>query len=207
MLVLAWVLPCQAAGSVKWQLNWMENGDLREEVRIPTEIIEAPTDKAWSHTQEGDDWVFQRDIKGWANYQSHKDGLPFLINENKNILYSLTEIKTDPQSNQDWFEKIAGTNELELTIEVPGLILSSTADQRNDLISSWTFPRGTDLGSEGVILKVVRIDGLVMGIGMVAIGLFLAVFIFYRRVKSAEAIIAENYAIPPRDQSDQKEPK
>lgn len=207
MLVLAWVLPCQAAGSIKWQLNWMETGDLREEVRVPVQITEAPTDKTWSHAQEGNEWIFQRDIKGWSSYQSHKDGLPFLITENKNILYSLTEIKADLESDQDWFEKIAGTNELKLTIEVPGLILTSTADQRNDLISSWIFPRGTDLAGEGVLLKVVRIDGLMMGIGIVAIGLFLAVFIFYRRVKSAEAIIAENYAIPPKDQSDQKEPK
>ncbi|MEQ8201291.1 MAG: hypothetical protein ABRQ24_07715 [Syntrophomonadaceae bacterium] len=199
MMVLVCASPCQAASPIKWQLEWMETGELREEVRIPVEITEAPSDKSWNRNQEGSEWVFHRNIQGWSNYQSHNDGLPLKINENKNILYGLTVIQTDPQSPQDWFEKIAGSNELQLTIEVPGLILTSTADRRDDLFSSWFFTRGADLGSEGVILKVVRIDGLVMGIGIVTIGLILAVVIFYRRVKKAEQIIAETYAIPPKN--------
>lgn len=198
IMVLVWAVPCQASTPVKWQLEWMETGELREEVKIPVEVTDAPTDTAWERTQEGNELIYQRDIQGWSSYQSHKDGLPFSITENKNILYSLTEIRTDPQSAPDWFEQVAGPRELHLTIEVPGLTLTSTAQQRTDLLSNWSFVRGADLGSEGVLLKVLRIDGLIMGIVIVVIGVVLAVFIFFRRVKRAEQIIAETYAIPPK---------
>ena len=186
ILVLFWVMPCQAASPVKWQLQWMETGELVEEVRIPIEITDAPTDQAWQRTQVGNEWIYQRDINGWSDYQSYNDGLPILVSENKNILYSLTEITSDTQSSPGWFEQVAGSRELQLIIEVPGLILTSTADQRNDLLSSWSFARGSDLAGEGILLKVVRVDGLVMGIGIVAIGMILAVVIFYRRLRRAE---------------------
>ncbi len=199
ILVLFWVMPCQAASPVKWQLQWMETGELVEEVRIPIEITDAPTDQAWQRTQVGNEWIYQRDINGWSDYQSYNDGLPILVSENKNILYSLTEITSDTQSSPGGFEQVAGSRELQLIIEVPGLILTSTADQRNDLLSSWSFARGSDLAGEGILLKVVRVDGLVMGIGIVAIGMILAVVIFYRRLRRAEQIIAETYAIPPKD--------
>lgn len=205
MMVLGWTSPCMAVSPIKWQLEWMEAGELREEVRIPVNITETPVDKAWNRIQDDDEWVYQRTVQGWSNYQSHPDGLPLIIRENKNILYSLTEIQTDPHPPINWFQEIAGPNELQLIIEVPGLILTSTADQRNDLFSSWTLSRGTDLSRGGVILKVIRIDGLVMGIGIVTIGLILAVFTFYRRVRKAEQIIAETYAIPPRDHRPERE--
>ena len=207
ILALFWVMPCQAASPVKWQLQWMETGALREEVRIPIEVADAPTDMAWQRTQAGNEWIYQREIEGWSEYQSHNDGLPILVSENKNILYSLTEITGEVQSAPEWFERVAGPRELQLTIEVPGLILTSTADQRNDLLSSWSFARGSDVGSEGVLLKVVRVDGLVMGIGIVAAGFILAVVIFYRRLRRAEQIIAETYAIPPKDSNPDHENK
>jgi len=105
ILVLFWVMPCQAASPVKWQLQWMETGELVEEVRIPIEITDAPTDQAWQRTQVGNEWIYQRDINGWSDYQSYNDGLPILVSENKNILYSLTEITSDTQSSPGWFEQ------------------------------------------------------------------------------------------------------
>ncbi|NLN88356.1 MAG: hypothetical protein GX133_12330 [Syntrophomonadaceae bacterium] len=205
MTLMIWALPCQAASPVEWQLEWMETGELRETARIPGYVTEVPAGKEWSRVQENDDVVYYRNVQGWSEYQSYDDGLPLIINENKNILYSLTTIETDPQFRGDWFQQIAGANELQLTIEVPGFIVTSTADQRNDLLSSWFFAQGTDLGSEGLILKVVRVDGLVLGMGIVTIGIILAVLIFYRRLKRAQQIIAETFAMPPKDDSQTEE--
>lgn len=198
-MVLFWALPCQAASQVKWQIKWMEDGQLMEEVRVPAESKLTPTDQVWEHSQEDSEQVFRRDIPNWISYQNHKDRLPFIIEEKKNILYSYTVIKVDPQSSKDWFQQISESNDLELTMQVPGLVLASSADKRDDLKATWTFSPGAEILNDGLILKIVRIDGLVLGIGIVALGLIIGGIIFFRRLKKAEQIIADYYAIPPKD--------
>lgn len=208
MMVFVWALPCQAASQVKWQIEWLEDGQLLEEVRIPADITQMPTDQAWERSQGDNEQVFRRDIPSWMSYQSHKDRLPFIIEEKKNILYSYTLIKADPQANKGWFQQLSHNNDLELTMQVPGLVLASTADRRDDLRATWNFSPGAALLNEAIMLKIVRIDGLVLGIGIVVIGLVIGGIIFYRRLKKAEQIIAEYYAIPPKNTDPNKnEPK
>ncbi len=204
MMVLFLALPCQAASQVQWQIKWMEDGQLMEEVRVPAQFKPTPTDQVWESSLEDGQQVFRRDIPNWVSYQSHKDRLPFIIEEKKNILYSFTEIKTDPGSSKDWFQQISENNDLELTMQVPGLVLASSADKRDDLRASWTFSPGAEILNDEIMLKIVRIDGLVLGIGIVALGLIIGGIIFFRRLKKAEQIIADYYAIPPKNNDPDK---
>jgi hypothetical protein len=194
-----------AANEIIWQLNWLEDGRLYEQVQVPADINNVPAGTDWKLTQEGNLVTYSREITDWNAYQSQKEGLPLKI-EQKNYYYcQKTSILTNEQYASVWFSQLSRANGLQLILQVPGLIFAGSADEQAAPTAIWHFTQGTDLLAKGLLMNVVQIDGLLMGITVVGLGLILGGGIFFRRLRKVDEIIAEEYGLPRHTNNPPKE--
>lgn len=198
-LTLGLLLACPVyavAGEIKWQLTWSEDGNLLEKVQVPTGLNGSPSAENWKLVQEGDLLTYSREISDWQTYQTQKDGLPLKVKQANYFYYQKASIQTDQQGVSTWFNQLSEGNSLELTLQVPGLIFASSADENNPPSAVWNLAQATDLYGKGQLMNIVNIDGLLSGITLVGVGLIIGGGIFFRRLRKVDEIIAEEYGFP-----------
>jgi hypothetical protein len=183
------------ASEVQWQIDWLDNGTLQEEVRISGANI-IPADPTWKQSQEGSKLVLQREIPNWSTYQDIQDGLPLQVKEKNYIFFRQTYIGLSSKHTEGLFGQIGDADRFELSIKVPGFIVATSADQREESLAQWSFPNSSALLTETKLLQVITMDGFLLGIGIFFLGLAIIGIMFFRRLKKAERIIDEEYGVP-----------
>jgi len=192
-LILMIILPGVATASdASWQLHWRDDGSLQEEVRISDHDI-VPEDTNWQRNREGDQYIFQREVKNWSIYQELKDRLPVEVQQNNYIIFKQAEIKTSGLQVGGLFGELSPTDNLHLTLIVPGIITGSSANLVEESRASWVFIGGEQLVQQTGLIKFVTVDGLLLGIGILFLGLLGVVVHFVIRLKRVNRIIEEEY--------------
>lgn len=198
-LVLLMTIPQLAvAGDINWRINMQENGRLHEEVRIEgTEI--APADASWQLSREGEINIWSRDVQDWSAYQTLPEGLPLQVQQRNFLIGQQTVISIDPGGAVRLGNQITAADPLRLTISAPGFIFASTAQRPEGYQqASWDFPDSAALLQADGLARIIAVDGLLLGIGIILLGLLWIGIRFRRHLKKAKQIIAEEYALPPQ---------
>lgn len=185
-----------AASEIKWQLIWSEDGHLYEIVQVPGNLEDIPAMANWNLVRDGELSKYSREISDWQTYQTQKDKLPLKVEQKNYFYYQKTSLMSDKEYGSDWFDQLNRENSLELTIKVPGLIFASNADEQSSPTAVWHFSQGTDLYDKDQLMNVIHIDGLLLGITIVGLGLVIGGSIFLRRLTKVDQIIAEEYGLP-----------
>jgi len=193
ILILMTILPGMAtAGDASWQIRWRDDGSLQEEVRISGHDI-VPEDTNWQSNREGDQYIFQREVKDWATYQGLKDRLPVEAVQNNYVIFKQAEVKTSDTHAEGLFVQLSPSDTLHLTLIVPGIITGSSANVIEESQASWVFIGGEQLGQQTGLIKFITVDGLLLGIGILFLGLLGVGIQFIIRLKKVNSIIEEEY--------------
>jgi hypothetical protein len=75
-------------------------------------------------------------------------------------------------------------------------VFGSSADEQDPPTAVWHFNQGNDLYGKNLLMNVVHIDGLLMGVTIVGLGLIIGGTLFFRRLRKVDEIIAEEYGLP-----------
>ncbi len=193
-LVFLVVLPrVVVASDVEWQLLWQENGILQEEVKITGRDI-VPRDHDWNISREGNRYLLTREVKNWSSYQESQDRLPIKIRQSNYIVFKQTEIDISEDAG-GLFAQLNDLNGFHLTMVVPGIITGRYGDRISESSSNWAFSSNAELLNEKRILKFITVDGLLLGIGILFLGLLVIVIKFMKHLKKVDRIIEEEYSL------------
>ena len=205
LLVFLAFLPGGAyAGSIDWQIIWQENGNLQEEVRISGRTV-LPRDSNWERSQEGSQQILRREVNSWSSYKQLEDRLPLEARQSNYILYKQTEVEISIPEAEGLFQQLNGLNGFNLTIKVPGIISGSSADRIDESLATWILPNSEEFLEKTTIIKVITVDGLLLGIVILLLGLLIIVIKFLKRLKNVEQIIEEEYSLEKTKFNAQKE--
>lgn len=203
LLVMAFLPKGALASGTEWQIICQENGSLQEVVRISGREI-LPGDTNWKQSQEGQQQIFYREVQNWETYQELKDKLPVTVRQSNYIFYTQTKIQIDTQQVGGLFEQIRGLNGFNLNIKVPGYIMLSSADRIDNSLATWVRPDSAELLKETMIIKIINIDGLLLGIGIFIMVLLIIVKVFMNHMKKVEEIIEEEYSLEKVENANKK---
>jgi hypothetical protein len=198
------------AAEVMWQIHWLADGTLQEEVQVQGLEITNP-DSSWNVSQEGDLYILRREAKGWASYLSLPDRLPLQVTARNYLIGQQTEINIGSPSSGTLWEQLKAPAGFHLSLSVPGFIRSSSAQRVEESQASWDFTDAAAFMQAGRLAQVITIDGFLLGIVIVLLGMLWIGFKFMKQMKKAKKIIAEEYALPTdrlghRDQAGPKSP-
>jgi len=193
-----------SASDIQWQIRWMDNGTLQEQVRVLEPDI-IPEDSSWQRSKEGDQFVLRREVKNWSSYQELQYRLPLQVKQKNYIVFKQVEVGIDNGQSKELFQQLKGSKSLDLTLYVPGIIIGNSADNADESNATWAFSDSAELLQETSLLKVITVDGLILGIEILVAGLLIILIKFFRRLKKVDQIIEEEYSLTKINPSDQKE--
>lgn len=193
-----------SASDIQWQIRWMDNGTLQEQVRVLEPDI-IPEDSSWQRSKEGDQFVLRREVKNWSSYQELQHRLPLQVKQKNYIVFKQVEVGIDNGQSKELFQQLKGSKSLDLTLNVPGIIIGNSADNADESNATWAFSDSAELLQETSLLKVITVDGLILGIEILVAGLLIILIKFFRRLKKVDQIIEEEYSLTKINPSDQKE--
>lgn len=195
LLFLVFLTPVARAGEAEWQIRWQEDGSLQETVSVSGQLVEN-ADSTWQKTSPGDRQVFSRTIKNWQEYNNLKDKLPVKANQSNYIVCTITEIKPDPQAAEGTlYADLSGKQPMNLQIEVPGMIRDSSADQTVQNSAIWQIEKPGTAFSPAFTLKAITLDGWMLGISILTLGVIIMFIFFVGRMRRVDRIIAETYSL------------
>lgn len=184
-----------SASEVKWQIEWLDNGTLQEQVSISGADI-VPADPTWVQSREGTQLILQRAIPNWSAYQAIQDRLPLQVTEKNHILYRQTYIGVSAEHPEGLFDQISGADRFDLSVKVPGFIVATSADQKTEFVAQWSLPNSSALLTKTELLNVITMDGFLLGMGVFLLGLLIIGIMYFRRLRKANRIITEEYGVP-----------
>lgn len=184
-----------SASEVKWQIEWLDNGTLQEQVSISGADI-VPADPTWVQSREGTQLILQRAIPNWSAYQAIQDRLPLQVTEKNHILYRQTYIGVSAEHPEGLFSQISGADRFDLSVKVPGFIVATSADQKTEFLAQWSLPNSSALLTKTELLNVITMDGFLLGMGVFLLGLLIIGIMYFRRLRKANRIITEEYGVP-----------
>jgi len=192
-LILMTILPGVAiAGDASWQILWRDDGSLQEEVRISGHDI-VLEDTNWQESREGDQYIFHREVKNWSAYQELKDRLPIEVGQKNYIIFKRWEINISNMHAEGLFGQLSQNDTMHLTLIVPGIITSSTANLVEESRASWVYTGGEQLKRQTELIKFIAADGLLLGIEILLLGSLGIVIQFVLRLRKVNRIIEEEY--------------
>lgn len=204
-LVFLFALPFTGVASeTVWQIEWQGNNMIEKITVFGLPAINA--DSQWEVTPNGERYSMQREVENWSNYQTLNDRLPIHILQKNFFVGQQIEIIIEPAAPQGLFEQLMETDEFNLIIKAPGFVTATSGEKIDDASYSWNranFPRLT----EATLLKVITVDGLLLGIIIIGIGLSVIYINFFRHMKKVDKIIAEEYSVKNNKAQDQPRKK
>jgi hypothetical protein len=112
---------------------------------------------------------------------------------------------TDTQTSAGLFQQISDTDNLSLKITVPGFITGGSGERIDESTARWLNITQADLLQPKEMMTVFTVDGLLLGIVILFLGMIFVVIKFLRQLKKADQIIAEEYSLTKIRSDDQKE--
>lgn len=181
--------PLSAADPATWNIKWNSDASIDETVIIsePNVVIE---DKDWQTSHSGQSLVLSRHVDNWQEYSKLGDRLPLELTQKDFWLLkfsSLTMKEATPGSLFEQFNQFRGAR---LSIEVPGIIRDSSADEKVDSTATWNLSTASP-----VTLNAVAFDGVILGISLFALGFLIIFIIFASRIRRVNQLIAQEYSL------------
>lgn len=202
------VEPVMAASNAQWQIIWKDNDNIHEKVSVDKKIAKFASTE-WNYSETGEKIIIQREIKGWDVYQNLEDKLPLEVSITDFLLFKNITIKTTTFENnpEKVSEAVLGLNNVDLIINVPGIIRDSSADEIKDVTAKWHLEKLTDLGEQKTILQVTTFDGFLLGLSILILGILIITIVFISRIRKTHKLIEDEYSIknltlPNPDESD-----
>ncbi len=195
--LLFWLLasPIAMAGVTEWQIQWQEDGTLQESVIVSGQPMQN-LDASWQRKSEGTQQIYSRTIKSWEDYSRLKDKLPLNIHESNYIFCKATEISSSSQVEEDGlYASLQNTESMNLKINVPGAIQASSAEKTSNNTATWHIKNAGTAFSPSFNLKALTVDGLMLGICILTIGVVVMFIFFVVRMRRVDRIIAETYSL------------
>jgi hypothetical protein len=200
------VLPGQASDEATWNLKWNNDGSLDETVTVFDHNIVIEADN-WETSRSDQALTLSRHVDNWQDYLNLEDGLPLVLVEKNYGLVKTSTLTMKDASPGSLYEQFGAIDGARLSIEVPGIISETSAQEKIESTAVW------ELGSAGAItLKASIFDGVVLGIIFFALCAIIIFFVFLRRIKRVNQLIAEEYSLEKaaeefaRGDTDKEEP-
>lgn len=195
-----------AAADIEWQLHWLDNNKVQEEIQTSAQNF-ITTDTNWNVSQEGDKHILRREVDNWQSYEAMTDKLPLQVQQKNYLLYKKTEIKPNSEAATGLFQQLSNEDNLILTITVPGFIMGGSGEKIGESSAQWIFPNHADLLQRQEIMTVITMDGLLLGVVVVLLGMLFVAIRFFIGLRKVERIIASEYALTKinEDNDDQED--
>jgi len=186
-----------AMGSeAEWQIKWQEDGSLQEKVVLSAAQPLQNLDASWQSSSSGDQQIYSRTVKDWAEYMRLKDRLPIELQEKSFIVCKATDIKASSQVLEgSLYSSLKDTQAMELKIEVPGIIQANSADKLVDHTAIWQIQKPGTVFNEDFAIKAIVFDGWMLGISILSLGIIVMFLFFISRMRRVDRIIAETYSL------------
>jgi hypothetical protein len=185
-----------AASDVNWQITWEDNNTLNEKVTFHDSQLsrEAP---GWQYSKSGNAVILDRKVKNWAAYEKLQDKLPVHVAVKDYVLIKIITFTTTPSKARanTVIDKVSKQGTVNLEISVPGLIRGGSADKVEGVTAFWHLKNINDLGSQNTMLRVATFDGLVLGIVMAVVGLFIIFLVFLINIRRTHKYIEQEYSL------------
>ncbi|HHW62157.1 MAG TPA: hypothetical protein GX404_09660 [Syntrophomonadaceae bacterium] len=196
------LLPRSAcAADAVWLWEWKETGVIVEKVQIPA-TLNLSMD-GWEADKKGDTITYTRQVPDWHVYQQLPHHLPLTIKEDKKFLSSKVEIGVVQASPDNLFRQLVENQGLDFSIIVPGNISQHSADQASENQLWWkNLNKNKGLPDDVPLLASSIIDGMTLGITIIALGALMVLFYFINRMRKVDELIADVYSLENIDLED-----
>lgn len=188
---------CQAAqaSQADWEINWQEDGTLLETVTV-TGLPIQNSDPAWQKSISGDKISFTRTVKTWDEYNRLQDKLPLKAEESSYIFFKISRLTAaNHPAAGTLYANLNGIDGMKLRINVPGMIIGSSAEPSDKKIVSWTISNPGQPFDNDFLLKSVSLDGFMLGITILTLGVISLFLFFLGRMRSVNRLIDETYSL------------
>jgi len=182
-------LPVQATDEATWNLKWNNDGSLDETVTVFNHNIVIEADN-WKTSRSDQGLILRRHVNNWQDYRKLDDGLPLELAERNYRLIKASTLTMKEESPGSLYEQFCAFNGARLSIEVPGIIRETSAQDKIESTAAWT------VGSAGAItIKALIFDGVLLGIIFFAFCSIIIFLIFLHRIRRVNQLIAEEYSL------------
>lgn len=190
-------VPRSAMGAeAEWKIQWGDNQQLLETVTISGTDIQVD-DHTWKTTQTNGRLILSREVQGWDSYTKLNDRLPLQVNSRNFLILKMFDLKIAPyESNpKNLYANLSGLDNINIIMEVSGIIRESSADEVIDSKATWKFQPNDDLLPEGPMLKIITFNGFLIAVLLVLIALMVIGMVYVRGVRRVNALLEEEYSI------------
>jgi len=171
-------LAALADNQVGYSLIWRDDGVIQEAIVDEQNI------------------TIKKEVQDWEAYATLPEKLP--VNSTTKdyfILKILTLTKDQSQWQPESYVNLDEQGEHRLSIQVPGFILESTADEINDTIAIFDLNTFNRIEQNDLVLKAIVFDGLKLGASVFSVGFVIIVLVFANGIRKTNRFIKEEYSL------------
>lgn len=196
-----------AAAATQWEITWQDNNNLLETVLIKkdTASFQPP---GWKYAQTAEGLQFRRSVKDWQVYDRQADKLPIKVAVRDYLLFKTITFKALPaDAPAHTLAGLAQMQPMDLSISVPGLIRTGSADEVKEVTAVWHLKDANELHNRGQMLVVNTFDGFLLGMLILILGILIIGLVFISRVRKTHKLIDQEYSLEnltlPTEQSEE----
>lgn len=186
--------PVALAADVDWHIQWKDDGTLEEKVSTPDEGLIRNT-SGWEVKKQGANYLYQRIVPNWESYEEQSDRLPIHIHEQNYILLKTVQIEVDPWQAEKFLENFKDLNGLDISLSTSGIIQETSGKRTNETTVHWLYPQRSDLLHGDSLIKIIQLDGFMLGLSILALGVIGICIFFAGRLRKVDRMIDEIYSL------------
>jgi len=186
------------AGQAEWSIVWNDrDGTLQEEVIIYGMQDLQVNSEEWNCSESQGKLVLSREVKDWQAYNTLSDRFPLKARVKNLVIFKIITLKgqEDEVKNKGLYGQIYSQNKIKLTVEMPGIMAKSSAEQVKDYAHTWNLSPNDNQRQEDIMLRVIFPEGFYLGIAVFIIGFLVIIFRFRHSIKRIDKIIEEEYSL------------
>lgn len=183
------------ASEAEWQIIWQDDGSLQEKVTVYGQVM-PNSYNGWQMDIAGEPVIFTRTIKNWGEYNRLQDKLPLKVEEKNYVFCTISKLTPANQLPAGTlYEGLSGIDRMNLKISVPGMIMDSSVEPGDQKIVTWPINNPGHSFNKGFSLKAITLDGLMLGITILTLGVFCLFIFFLGRMRRVNRLIEETYSL------------
>jgi len=186
--------PEALAADVEWHIQWKDDGTLEEQVTA-TDDGSIRNTKGWKVEKQGANYLYQRIVPNWESYEEQADRLPIRINEQNYVLLKRVQIDVDPQQAEAFLKKFKDLHHLDISLSTSGIIRETSGNRTNETTVNWSYSQPSDLLKGESLIKIIQLDGFLLGFSILALGVVGIAIFFVGRLRRVDRIIDEIYSL------------
>ena len=183
------------SSQAEWQINWQEDGTLLEKVTVMGMPMQN-ADPGWQKNRFGDQIIFTRSIKNWNEYNLLQDKLPLQVEERNYVFCTTSKLTPANQiTGETLYAELSDIDSMNLKINVPGMIIDSSIKPSEKKTVIWSITNPGQRLTEDFSLKAITLDGFMLGITILSLGVIGLFIFFLGRMRRVNRIIDETYSL------------